>query len=217
MRFKAAISGMACALAMLAATSCTTPPAPPLSPRAPRTSAPPHVVYRHAESIGDSRATDADRALLEIVRRDAGVKVPLDIQVIVIHRASGGGAGEVAWLPDSRSYCLAVVREARAMTTCGAVPKSWAPGEILLRGKGELLPDPDRILHFAIVAGEHGPYAFAGADLGPVREGTGGFPSGPSLSLLTYEAPKTPASDARICSEDNAICFSAFDAPPLAR
>ncbi|MFD9405476.1 hypothetical protein ACFWBN_00410 [Streptomyces sp. NPDC059989] len=249
------VSVVGCGLAMLAAASCTTAPAPPLAPRplpppslspeplplplptatptpppapapsptapdAPSTSGP-------AGAVGDAKPTAADRALLELVRQDPAVHVPGDDEVIVIRREPDGRAGELAWMPDDRHYCLAVVREARAETACGSLPTFWTRVGIRLVAKGRPYPDPaggglTRTVFFAVVDGGHGPYAYSGTGtptpgLSPVRDATAAFASGRTLSLLTYDRPVAgrAAADTYICGADNAICFPSTEALPL--
>ncbi|WP_168714627.1 hypothetical protein [Streptomyces sp. A0592] len=144
--------------------------------------------------------------------------MPDDDAVIVINRGPEG-TGELAWMPDDRSYCLAVIREARAETSCKPLPNSWARIGIRLVTTGRTVSA--RTVFFAVVDGGHGPYAYAGTaaagpgpDMGPVHDATAAFASGRTLSLLTYERPvggRTPG-DQYICSADNAICFPALDA-----
>ncbi len=139
--------------------------------------------------------------------------MPDDGAVIVINRGPEG-AGELAWMPDDRTYCLAVIREARAETSCKPLPKSWARIGIRLVTKGAATGAGT--VFFAVVDGGHGPYAYQGATApgpgtGPVHDATAAFAAGRTLSLLTYERPAgagTPG-DQYICSADNAICFPA--------
>ncbi|MFG2973959.1 hypothetical protein ACGFYY_13295 [Streptomyces sp. NPDC048331] len=172
-----------------------------------------------AEPVGDAKVTAADGPLLEAVRRDTApdVRVPEDGSVLVVHREPAGDTGELAWMPDDRNYCLAVVREARASTTCNPLPKSWARIGIRLVTEAAVYPGRTTV-YFAVVDGGHAPYAYTGPgphrpDMGPVREATAAFASGRTLSLLTYERPVPVASpgDREICAADNAVCFPALD------
>ncbi|MFC9293370.1 hypothetical protein ACFTWH_19660 [Streptomyces sp. NPDC057011] len=192
----------------------------PTAPEPPSDSGP-------ARAVGDGKPTDADQPLLELVRQAPGAGVPGEDEVVVIHREPGGRAGELAWMPDDRHYCLAVVREARAVTACGDLPKFWTRVGILLVAKGGPAPDPaGTTLYFAVVDGGHGPYAYSGKGTpppgpgpgpGPVRDATAAFASGRTVSLMTYERPATgrSAADTYICGADNAICFPAMEALPL--
>ncbi|MDX3537395.1 hypothetical protein PV721_24085 [Streptomyces sp. MB09-01] len=190
----------------------------PSTPEAPSTSGP-------AAAVGEGKVTAADAPLLDAVRRDPGVTVPDDDAVIVIHRESARGAGEFAWMPDDRNYCLAVVRGGRASVACKPLPKSWARIGIRLVTKGGPYPDQAgaagaRTVFFAVVDGGHGPYHYTGSatpdpGAGPVRDATAVFASGRTLSLLTYEraaADLPPRGGPDICSTDNAVCFPALDA-----
>ncbi|WP_030768854.1 MULTISPECIES: hypothetical protein [unclassified Streptomyces] len=201
------------------APSWTPSPVPSPAVPSPAPSEPPRA-SGPGEPVGDARVTAADGPLLEAVRRDTApdVRVPGDGSVIVIHREPAGDTGELAWMPDDRSYCLAVVREARASTTCNPLPKSWARIGIRLVTEGAVYPGRTTV-YFAVVDGGHAPYAYAGRgphrpDLGPVREATASFAPGRTLSLLTYERPVPVVSpgDRDICSADNAVCFPALDA-----
>ncbi len=195
--------------------SASAPASPSLSPTP---SAPPEPPSESgpAEPVGDGRATAADQPLLAAVRRASAAAVPDDAAVIVINRGPEG-AGELAWMPDDRNYCLAVIRGARAETSCKPLPKSWARVGIRLVTKGGA--PGARTVFFAVVDGGHGPYGYRGAaapgpDMGPVHDATAAFASGRTLSLLTYERPtgvSTPG-DQYICSADNAVCFPALDA-----
>ncbi|MER7736129.1 hypothetical protein ABTX80_35155 [Streptomyces erythrochromogenes] len=144
--------------------------------------------------------------------------MPDDDAVIVINRGPQG-TGELAWMPDDRSYCLAVVREDRAETSCKPLPSSWARIGVRLVIADRTVSA--RTVFFAVVDGGHGPYGYKGTaaaapgpGMGPVHDATAAFASGRTLSLLTYERPiavSTPG-DQYICSADNAICFPALDA-----
>ncbi|MCX4959567.1 hypothetical protein [Streptomyces virginiae] len=196
-------------------------PLPSASPPSPTPSGPPQASgpAGPAEPVGAAKVTAADGRLLEAVHRDTApdVRVPGDDSLIVIHREPAGDTGELAWMPDDRNYCLAVVREARASTTCNPLPKSWARIGIRLVTEGAVYPGRTTV-YFAVVDGGHAPYAYTGpgphrADLGPVREATAAFAPGRTLSLLTYErpVPVVSPSDREICSADNAVCFPALD------
>ncbi|MFB7260424.1 hypothetical protein [Streptomyces nojiriensis] len=201
-----------------AASSPVPPPAAP-SPSAsepPRASGP-SGPSGPAEPVGDARVTAADDRLLEAARADSGARVPDDGSVIVIHREPAGDAGELAWLPDDRNYCLAVVRDARASTTCNPLPTSWARIGIRLVTEGVRYHEGPTV-YFAVVDGGHAPYGYTGPGprspgMGPVRDATAAFASGRTLSLLTYERPGRQLSpgDREICSADNAVCFPALD------
>ncbi|MEJ8643566.1 hypothetical protein WKI68_23700 [Streptomyces sp. MS1.HAVA.3] len=171
--------------------------------------------------MGDGKVRAADAPLLEAARREPDSRVPGDDAVIVIHREPSG-AGELAWMPDDRNYCLAVIRDARATTTCKPLPSSWARIGIRLVTEGRPYPDQSggadtRTLFFAVVDGGQGPYRYSGSGtphpgLGPVRDATAVFASGRTLSLLTYERPTAATSAGEyICSTDNAICFPPLD------
>ncbi|WP_030707951.1 hypothetical protein [Streptomyces sp. NRRL F-2580] len=189
------------------------------SPEAPSTSGP-------AAPVGEAQVTPADAPLLEAVRgRWPVARVQSDDSIIVIHREPAAGAGEFAWMPDDRHYCLAVVRGERTDLNCRPLPTSWARIGIRLVTKGGLYPgEPGasgaRTVFFAVVDGGHAPYQYAGSatpgpGAGPVRDATAVFASGRTLSLLTYERPSadvTPRGGPDICSTDNAICFPALDA-----
>ncbi|MGW7435985.1 hypothetical protein [Streptomyces sp. NPDC054849] len=165
--------------------------------------------------------TAADAPLLEAARRVPGSRVPGDDAVIVIHREPSG-AGELAWMPDDRTSCLAVIRDARASTTCEPLPASWARIGIRLVTKATTYAARPggadaRTVFFAVVDAGHGPYGYSGSgtprpELGPVRDATAVFASGRTLSLLTYERPAAAVSTGEyICSTDNAICFPPLD------
>ncbi|MEU6296721.1 hypothetical protein [Streptomyces erythrochromogenes] len=219
------------ALPTAPATPTATPTTAPTAPGAPSPSleppspSPPAAAPSEpasesgpAEPVGDGKATAADGPLLEAVRRGTDAAVPDDDAVIVINRGPQG-TGELAWMPDDRSYCLAVVREDRADTSCKPLPSSWARIGIRLVTAGRMVSA--RTVFFAIADGGHGPYGYKGTataapgpGMGPVHDATAVFASGRTLSLLTYERPvavSTPG-DQYICSADNAICFPALDA-----
>ncbi|MFE6839499.1 hypothetical protein ACFVFI_32315 [Streptomyces sp. NPDC057705] len=196
----------------------------PSTPEAPSASGP-------AAAVGEGKVTPADAPLLEAVRRYPEARSQGDDSIIVIHREPAVGAGEFAWMPDDRSYCLAVVRDGRASLACKPLPKSWARIGIRLVTKAGPYPGQagatgTRTVFFAVVDGGHGPYHYAGSaapgpgpgpgpDAGPVRDATAVFASGRTLSLLTYERPTAdlpPRSGPDICSADNAVCFPALDA-----
>ncbi|MFD5620726.1 hypothetical protein [Streptomyces yangpuensis] len=168
--------------------------------------------------VGDGVVTAADGPLLAAARQEAGAAVPDDDAVIVINRGPSG-TGELAWMPDERNYCLAVIREARARTSCKPLPTSWARIGVRLVTTGGTTAA--RTVFFAVVDGGHGPYGYRaagaaapGPGMGPVHDATAAFASGRTLSLLTYErtvSVSTPG-DQYICSADNAICFPALDA-----
>ncbi|MGW2269426.1 hypothetical protein [Streptomyces yangpuensis] len=191
-----------------------SPSAQPSSPEPPSDSGP-------AAPVGDGVVTAADGPLLAAARQEAGAAVPDDAAVIVINRGPSG-TGELAWMPDERRYCLAVVREARTRTSCKPLPTSWARIGVRLVTTGGTTAA--RTVFFAVVDGGHGPYGYQatggaspGPDMGPVHDATAAFASGRTLSLLTYErtvSVLTPG-DRDICSADNAICFPALDAYPL--
>ncbi|WP_404959146.1 hypothetical protein [Streptomyces sp. 147326] len=240
------VAAAGCGLAMLAAVSCMPPPAPPLSPKAlpspayspkpspapvPPSPLPPSPVPSTPEApsasgpaaaVGEGKVTPADAPLLEAVRRYPGAGVQGDDSIIVIHREPEAGAGEVAWMPDDRNYCLAVVRGGRADLTCKPLPTFWARVGIRLVTKGGPYPGETgtRTVFFAVVDGGHGPYHYAGSatpgpGAGRVRDATAVFASGRTLSLLTYERPSAdlpPRGGPDICSSDNAVCFPALDA-----
>lgn len=206
-------------------SSAPSTPSPAASVPLPSASAPsttpsgPPQATGPAEPVGDAEVTAADGRLLEAVRRDTApeLRVPGDESLLVIHREPAGDTGELAWMPDDRNYCLAVVRDARASTTCNPLPKSWARIGIRLVTEGAVYPGRTTI-YFAVVDGGHAPYAYTGSgphrtDLSPVREATAAFASGRTLSLLTYERPVPAISptDREICSADNAVCFPALD------
>ncbi|WKD33845.1 hypothetical protein [Streptomyces xanthophaeus] len=188
-------------------------------PRASAPSAPsgPSEPSGPAQPVGDARVTAADGPLLEAARAGSDTRVPDDGSVIVIHREPAGDAGELAWMPDDRNYCLAVVREARASTTCNPLPKSWARIGIRLVTQGAAYHQGPTV-YFAVVDGGHAPYAYTGPapqspGRGPVRDATAVFASGRTLSLLTYErsTQRLSPGEREICSADNAVCFPALD------
>ncbi|MFD9373261.1 hypothetical protein ACFWA6_36955 [Streptomyces sp. NPDC060020] len=209
-----------------ATTSPATPSPVPSTPEAPSTSGP-------AAPVGEAQVTPADAPLLEAVRRRWPVaRAQGDDSIIVIHREPEAGAGEFAWMPDDRHYCLAVVRGEQTDLNCRPLPTSWARIGIRLVTKSGLRPvEPGesgasgtRTVFFAVVDGGHGPYQYARSatpspspspGAGPVRDATAVFASGRTLSLLTYERPSAdvlPRGGPDICSTDNAICFPALDA-----
>ncbi|MFH9796699.1 hypothetical protein [Streptomyces virginiae] len=195
--------------------SVSAPASPSLSPTPAPASEPP-TRSGPAEPVGDGKVTAADLPLLTAVRRASAAPVPDDDAVIVINRGPEG-AGELAWMPDDRNYCLAVIREARAETGCKPLPTSWARIGIRLVTKGGTTGA--RTVFFAVVDGGHGPYGYQGATapgpgMGPVHDATAAFAPGRTLSLLTYERPTGAGApgDHYICSADNAICFPALDA-----
>ncbi|MEU7601480.1 hypothetical protein [Streptomyces sp. NPDC041003] len=192
-----------------------TPSPAPSTPEAPSTSGP-------AAAVGEGKVIPADTPLLEAVRRHPEAGSQSDDSIIVIHREPAIGAGEFAWMPDDRTYCLAVVREGRADLTCKPLPTFWARLGIRLVTKGGPYPGGTgtRTVYFAVVDGGHGPYHYTGSatpvpDAGPVRDATAVFASGRTLSLLTYERPTAdvpPRGGPDICSRDTAVCFPALDA-----
>uniref|UniRef100_A0AAU2JRA1 Lipoprotein n=1 Tax=Streptomyces sp. NBC_00049 TaxID=2903617 RepID=A0AAU2JRA1_9ACTN len=237
---------------MLTAASCTMPPAPPpaphalpspatspslkpqalpspsasptaapspVTPTAP-TSAPPSP-SGPAEGVGDGLLRDTDRPLVDAVHRNPKYEVPAGKAAIVIHREPPG-VGELAWMHDERSFCLAVIRDEKATTQCRILPTAWPRvGIRLVTEGGSYTEQPGgrvRTVYFAIVDGGHGPYGYAGSGdpasgMGPIRDATAVFASGRTLSLVTYERPAGAQSpgDKEICSADNAICFPALD------
>ncbi|MEV0093777.1 hypothetical protein [Streptomyces sp. NPDC050738] len=144
-------------------------------------------------------------------------EMPSDEFVAVIRR-DAPDAGELLWMKDDRMYCSAIVCEGLARVECGSLPESWPRKGVLMVTMGapyEAKPgeQPGLFAFLAVVEGEHGPYAYKGAEpgaAGPVHDGVVTFASGRKLGLISYEKHSSPIPKTEICGEDGAVCFPAY-------
>ncbi|WP_234344415.1 hypothetical protein [Streptomyces sp. WM6372] len=175
-----------------------------------------------ARPTGEAAPTDGDRALLRVALRrpyvPAAYEIPADDAVAVIHRVDAEN-GELAWMPDGRTFCFVLVRRGMAASTCGPLPEEAPAPGLLLKRAGE----PDQALDqgkevqarmVSFVMAEGGSRRFdhvkRASDAGPVNQAVARFPSGRMVTFLTFDRPYGPVdTEAEICSTDRTVCFPA--------
>ncbi|MYW70129.1 hypothetical protein GTY65_39660 [Streptomyces sp. SID8379] len=173
-----------------------------------------------ARPTGTAVATARDgvflRKALGHLRLPVGYDLPADDTVAVIHRKDDT-TGELAWMPDGRTFCWLMVRRSKTTSACGSPPdKAPAPGllfvdsgtpdQILEEGK----EDQVRMVSFVIAEGgsRHFDHVRRASGAGPVQQVVSRFPSGRKVTFLTFDRPYGPIdSKAEICSADRKVCF----------
>ncbi|MFD9034426.1 hypothetical protein ACFVZW_25280 [Streptomyces sp. NPDC059567] len=141
----------------------------------------------------------------------------------MIHRL-GDETGELAWMPDGRTFCYGMIRKGYSSFNCGRLPEEApAPGLLFT-----VPSDPDRVSsednldqlrHVSFVIAEGGSKSFnhvkRGQGAGPVHQAVARFPSGRMVTFLTFDRPDQGVLDpeAEICSSDRAVCFPSEPVP----
>lgn len=151
-----------------------------------------------------------------------GEAAPATSDVAVLRRNQQVGTGDLAWMPDANTYCLLSIRERASDRQCfGLATKRKPQGYVHVgRGRPHGFAEPGQMwLTVSIVENAGGPFAYTGGTpehATPVQEATVKFPSGRTMTFLTYEFPegRSIPPDAEICSTGRAVCFKAFEPTP---
>lgn len=153
-----------------------------------------------------------------------GHEVPPSDEVAVIHRLSAE-TGELAWMPDGRTFCYGMVREGYSSFRCGKLPEEApAPGLLFTHtgddDRAEREGDLDEVRRVVFVIAEGGPKRFDHVKrrkgMGPVHQAVARFPSGRMVTFLTFDHPVHGWEldpEARICRSDRAVCFPSEPVP----
>ncbi|MFD7961982.1 hypothetical protein ACFV5J_14395 [Streptomyces zaomyceticus] len=179
-----------------------------------------------ARALGRAAATGRDQAFLDAVFDSgipSGYKAPALDQVILIHRLDDE-SGELAWMPDGRTFCYRMVRGTYGSSRCGRLPeKGPAPGLLFtVTGDHDRVTHEDDLDRFRVVSfvmAEGGSRTFdhvaRGRGAGPVHQAVARFPSGRMVTFLTFDRPGLGELDpkAEICSSDRAVCFPSEPVP----
>lgn len=155
----------------------------------------------------------------------AGEAVPATSEVAVLRRERPVGTGNVAWMPDANTYCLVSIREQTSHRQCFGLAAKRKPsgyvhvGNTLPQGLGDLAEPPQMQLTVSVVENTSGPFSYTGGTpehATPVQEATVKFPSGRTMTFLTYEFPERESipMDAEICNAGRVVCFKAFESTP---
>ncbi|MEU7070044.1 hypothetical protein AB0B30_04230 [Streptomyces narbonensis] len=180
-----------------------------------------------ARPLGEAAAGGRDSVLLRAAFAfpvPAGHEVPPVDEVAVIHRLSPE-TGEIAWMPDGRTFCYGMVRQETSSFRCGRLPeKAPAPGLLHThRGdsdRGTSEDNLDEVRDVSFVIAEGGPKRFdhlkRGKGMGAVHQAVVRFPSGRMVTLLTFDQPGYGSGldpEAEICRSDGAVCFPSDPVP----
>lgn len=153
-----------------------------------------------------------------------GYEVPPVGEVAVI-RHSGVKSGELAWMPDGRTFCFGLVREAHGSFTCGRLPEEGPALGLLVtvpvtHDRVTSEDDLDRVRNVSFVVAEGGPRRFdhvkRSKGTGPVNQAVARFPSGRMVTFLTFDRPGHGVEldpEAEICRSDRAVCFPSEPVP----
>ncbi|MFB7372088.1 hypothetical protein ACFC0D_19850 [Streptomyces sp. NPDC056222] len=153
-----------------------------------------------------------------------GYKVPPVDEVAVIHRLSAE-SGELAWMPDGRTFCYGMVRGSYSSFKCGRLPEEApAPGLLLTHvGDSDRVASEDsldEVRRVVFVIAEGGPKRFdhvkRSKEMGPVHQAVARFPSGRMVTFLTFDHPGHGWEldpEAKICRSDRAVCFPSEPVP----
>ncbi|MFE2578813.1 hypothetical protein [Streptomyces sp. NPDC059378] len=127
-------------------------------------------------------------------------------------------------MPDADTYCQVSIRELGSDRRCfGLSPKRKPQGYVHVGyGAPHGLGDPEghqMWLSVSVVENTPGPFAFTGGTpkhATPLQEATMKFPSGRTMTFLTYEFPEGESlpMDAEICNVGRTVCFKAFEGTP---
>lgn len=223
---------------LLMVTACTeaspsiaSPPssAAPASPSSPTSAGSPEAPEPPepgpASPLGAAAITSQDGKLVEAFRKGPfppGEAAPATSDVAVLRRNQQVGTGDLAWMPDANTYCLLSIRERASDRQCfGLATKRKPQGYVHVgRGRPHGFAEPGQMwLTVSIVENAGGPFAYTGGTpehATPVQEATVKFPSGRTMTFLTYEFPegRSIPPDAEICSTGRAVCFKAFEPTP---
>ncbi|MEV7523585.1 hypothetical protein [Streptomyces sp. NPDC091371] len=171
--------------------------------------------------------TAEDAKLVEALKRwkmfPEGETAPAGSDVAVIRRGLPEGTGDVAWMPDANTYCLVSIRERGADRKCIGLPAQRKPRGYVNVGRAaphglSVQGGPTQMwLTVSVVENTDGPFTYSAGTpqhATPLQEGTVRFPSGRTMTFLTYEFPEATSipHDAEICSPDRTVCFQAFEA-----
>ncbi|MEU8524120.1 MULTISPECIES: hypothetical protein [Streptomyces] len=228
------LAGVGVLLLML--TGCTEADPPVGSPHPSPTSASPAssgtpepAEPGPAEPLGAAKITAADTRLVEAFWKTALLPadkaVPASSELAVLRRGRPAGTGDVAWMPDADTYCLVSIRERGSDRECFQLAAKRKPqgyvhvGRAAPHGLG-IQSEPHRLwLTVSVVENTRGSFAFTNGTpehAPPVQQATLRFPSGRTMTFVTYEFPEAVhlPRDAEICSAGRAVCFQAFEPNP---
>uniref|UniRef100_A0AAU2K1T8 Uncharacterized protein n=1 Tax=Streptomyces sp. NBC_00049 TaxID=2903617 RepID=A0AAU2K1T8_9ACTN len=154
-----------------------------------------------------------------------GQTAPPTPEVAVLRRGRPVGTGDVAWMPDANMYCLVSIREQGADRQCFELAAKRKPqgyvhvGRSSPHGLGDPTQPHRMWLTVSIVENSSGSFAYTGGTpehATEVEEATVKFPSGRTMTFVTYEFPERTSIpiDAEICNTDRTVCFKAFEPNP---
>ncbi|MFH8837601.1 hypothetical protein [Streptomyces sp. NPDC017868] len=170
--------------------------------------------------------TAKDAKLVEAFRRwkvfPADAAVPALSDVAVLRRGRPAGTGDLAWMPDADTYCQVSIRERGADRECFGLAAERKPqgyvhvGRAAPHGVGDQAGPPVMWLTVSVVENAAGPFAFTGGTpehVTPPREATVRFPSGRTITFVTYELPERTEipTGAEVCGPGRVVCFDPFE------
>ncbi|MGW8767375.1 hypothetical protein ACWGN5_33290 [Streptomyces sp. NPDC055815] len=169
--------------------------------------------------------TAKDGKLVEALRKwslfPAGTAVPELSDMAVLRRGRPVGTGDLAWMPDADTYCLVSIREQAADRRCFGLAHERKPrgyvhvGDAAPHGMAGSEGPPDLWLTVTVVENTAGPFVFTGGTpehVTPLREATVRFPSGRTITFVTYELPEGTEipTGTEICGAGRTVCFDPF-------
>ncbi|WP_237749514.1 hypothetical protein [Streptomyces sp. SS] len=180
-----------------------------------------------ARPLGEAAAAGRDSVFLRKAFASsvpAGYQVPPVDEVAVIHRLSAE-TGELAWMPDGRTFCYGMVRGGYSSFRCGRLPEEAPAPGLLLTHRGDSYrvtseDNLDEVRNVSFVIAEGGPKRFdhvkRSKGMGVVHQAVARFPSGLMVTFLTFDYPEHGWEldpEAEICRSDRAICFPSEPVP----
>jgi hypothetical protein len=221
------------AVALLLLSGCTgggdaragaTSPAKGQASSSPTGGAAAPVEQGPAEPVGAAAFTPKDAKLFAALEEFTD-ETPTDpAHVAVLRRLEPAGQGDLVWMPDSRTYCVASIATDVQSRSCFDLDVG-EPARVHV-GHGEPRGlDAEEVLVVAVVENAEGPFDYrsvkTGDGISPVRQATMRFPSGRTFTFIAYglgDGRRSIPLSADICDPDGDMCFAAFDAtvPPLA-
>ncbi|MEV6703039.1 hypothetical protein AB0M68_38965 [Streptomyces sp. NPDC051453] len=213
-------------------TGCTEASPPPTSSAAsaPASSRSPEPLETGpATPLGAATIKAKDAKLVEAYSSEelfsADQPVPATSEVAVLRRRRPAGTGDVAWMPNANTYCIVSVREEASDRQCFDLPAKRKPhgyvhvGTSTPHGVGSSSHPHRMWLTVTIVENASEPYTYTSGTpehATPVQQATVKFPSGRTMTFVTYEFPQRRPIPryAKICNTGRSVCFKAFEPSP---